>query len=100
MRIQNIVAFVLLLLNASLAKAQEIRPGVWTGSTVESLAVPTQGYQAYLIGELHGIEETGDFLVQYLVLLHKTSGLRDVALEEKGVYEDQAQAYVEGRSDT
>jgi hypothetical protein len=26
--------------------------------------------------------------------------LRDVALEEKAVYEDQAQAYVEGRSDT
>ncbi|MBZ5532573.1 MAG: hypothetical protein LAO20_14165 [Acidobacteriia bacterium] len=95
-----ILVLVLLLINAPVAKAQEIRPGVWAGSKVESLSLPTQGYQAYLIGELHGIEETADFLLQYLALLHKTSGLRDVALEEKSVYEDQAQAYVEGRSDT
>src|SRR5215469_2069925 len=37
--------------------------------------------------------------MQYVALLHKTSGLRDVALEEKNVYEEQAQAYVDGASD-
>jgi hypothetical protein len=100
MRIQNTLALLLLLIHASLTKAQEARPGVWTASKVESLPLPTQGYQAYLIGERHGIEQTGEFLMQYLVLLHKTSGLRDVALEEKGVYEEQAQAYVDGRSGT
>jgi hypothetical protein len=94
------LALALLVSNAPSAKAQEVRPGVWAGSKVEGLPLPTQGYQVYLLGELHGIEETADFLLQYLALLHKTSGLRDVALEEKGVYQEQAQAYVEGRSDT
>ena len=94
------LTLALCLIPAPLTTAQEAHPGVWTGSKVEDLGLPTQGYQAYLVGELHGIEETGDFLLQYLALLHKTSGLRDVALEEKGVYEDQAQAYVEGRLGT
>jgi hypothetical protein len=94
------LAIALFLASAASAKGQEIRPGVWTASKVDTLALPTQGYQAYLIGELHGIEETWGFFMQYLALLHKTSGLRDVALEEKGAYEEQAWAYVEGTSDT
>jgi len=94
------LAFALVLITTHLAPAQEIRPGVWQGKTVESLALPSSGHQVYLIGELHGVEETWDFFTQYLVLLHKSSGLRDVALEEKGVYEEQAQAYVDGRSGT
>ena len=92
------LAFALVLINVPLAIAQEIRPGVWEGSRVESLALPSKDYQVYLVGEMHGVEETWNFFAQYLVLLHKSSGLRDVALEEKGVYEDQAQAYVDGRS--
>ena len=94
------ITLALFLLPAPSAMAQEVRPGVSAGSKVEDLGLPTQGYQVYLIGEMHGVEETQDFLMQYLALLHKTSGLRDVALEEKGVYEEQAQAYVDGRSDT
>jgi hypothetical protein len=92
------LAFALVLINVSLAITQEIRPGVWEGSRVESLALPTGDYQVYLIGELHGVEETWEFFTQYLALLHKSSGLRDIVLEEKGVYEDQAQAFVDGRS--
>ena len=90
----------LLLAYVPSTMAQEVRPGVWAGGQVEDLALPTQGYQAYLIGELHGVEETQDLLMQYLTLLHQRSRLRDVALEERGVYEEQAEAYVEGRSDT
>jgi hypothetical protein len=84
----------------ALAMAQEIRPGIWEGSKVASLALPHNGYQVYLVGEMHGVKETWDFFAQYLALLHKSSGLRDVVLEEKSVYEDQAQAYVDGQSGT
>jgi hypothetical protein len=93
------VALILICGGATKAMPQEVRPGVWAGSEPQTLPLPTSGYQVYLVGELHGVEETQDFLVRYLALLHKISGLRDVALEEKGVYEEQAQAYVEGRSD-
>jgi hypothetical protein len=79
--------------------SQEIRPGVWAGRELQTLPLPATGYQAYLVGEWHGLEENPDFQSQYLALLHKTSGLRDVAIEERGVYEDRAQAYVSGKSD-
>jgi hypothetical protein len=84
---------------APAAEASEIRPGVWAASTAEALPLPTQGYEVYLVGELHGIQENIDFQVQYLALLQRTSGLRDIAIEERGVYEQDAQAYVDGRSD-
>lgn len=94
------VALLLIWGGASKAMPQEIRPGIWAGSQPQTLPLPTRGYQAYLVGELHGLEENEEFQLQYLTLLHKTSDLRDVAIEEKAVYEDQAQAYVDGRSDT
>jgi len=52
------VRLVFILMIASSASGQEIRPGIWAGSKVENLALPTQGYQVYLVGELHGIDET------------------------------------------
>jgi hypothetical protein len=61
------------------------------------LPLPTPGYEAYLVGELHGLEENEEFELQYLRLLHNASGLRDVAIEEKAVYENDAQAFVDGR---
>jgi hypothetical protein len=93
-------AFLLGLLCTPRAMPQEIRPGVWASYELQTLPLPTRGYQAYLVGELHGIAENEEFDLQYLTQLHKTSHLHDVAIEEKAVYEDQAQAYVNGRSET
>jgi hypothetical protein len=80
-------------------RAQQIRSGVWVGSRVETLPLPTAGYQAYLVGEIHGLNENEEFQVAYLELLNRSSNLRDVAIEEKSVYERQAQAYIDGDSD-
>jgi len=79
--------------------SQQIGPAVSAAGDVPSLALPTTGFQAYMVGELHGIEENAQFELQYLALLNKASGLRDVAIEEKSVYERQAEAYVSGTSD-
>ena len=81
------------------AAAQEIRPGVWAAQQPETLPLPTQGYEVYLVGELHGLEENALFQLQYLRQLHSASGLRDVAIEEKAVYENDAQDFVDGKSD-
>jgi hypothetical protein len=78
--------------------SQQIRSGVWAASEVQPLPLPTAGFQAYIIGELHGIEENAQFELKYLASLNKVSGLRDVAIEEKSVYGVQAEAYVEGKS--
>jgi hypothetical protein len=69
------------------------------GSRVEALPLPTAGYQAYLVGEIHGLKENEEFQVEYLELLNRSSNVRDVAIEEKSVYERQAQAYIDGDSD-
>jgi hypothetical protein len=50
-----------------------------------------------MIGELHGVKETVDVLMQYVALLYERAGLRDVALEERPVYQQEAQAYIEGK---
>jgi hypothetical protein len=92
--------FLLGLLSTPKAMPQELRAGVWASPRVPTLPLPTQGYQAYLVGEWHGIAENEEFDLQYLTQLHTSSHLRDVAIEERAVYEDQAQAYVDGRSDT
>jgi hypothetical protein len=80
-------------------RAQQIRSGVWAGSRVEALPLPTAGYQAYLVGEFHGFNENEEFQVQYIELLNRSLNVRDVAIEEKSVYETQAQAYIDGDSD-
>jgi len=83
----------------TLGAAQEIRPGIWASSEARNLPLPTSGYQAYMLGELHGIQENEAFEIQYLAYLNQATGLRDVAIEEDAVYEADAQAYVDGKSD-
>ena len=39
-----------------------------------------------------------EFQTRYLEQLHRASGLRDVALEERAVYENDAQAFADGGS--
>ena len=89
----------LFLLAAALAgPAQEIRPGVWAGRDLGALPLPASGYEVYLLGEMHGVKETEGILAAFLARLHDGMGLRDVAIEEDGVYQRDAQAYVEARA--
>ena len=88
----------LLLATATAGGAQELRPGVWAANDASALPLPLSGYQVYLMGEMHGVKENAAFFGPYLSKLNTTSGLRDVAIEEKSVYERDAQDYVEGRS--
>jgi hypothetical protein len=81
------------------SRAQEVRPGVWAATDVSTLPLPVSGYQVYLMGELHGAKENAAIFGQYLAKLAAT-GLRDVAIEEKSIYQPDAQAYVEGRSNS
>jgi hypothetical protein len=78
--------------------AQELHSGVWGGRDLSTFPLPVSGYDVYMVGELHGVKENVDVLIQYVAKLHDEAGLREVALEEKPVYERDAQAYVEGRS--
>ncbi len=80
--------------------AKEVRPGVWAGQQVAELPLPSTGYQVYMVGELHGVQENEAFQLQYLEKLQSSIGVRDVAIEEDAVYEEQAQAFVEGRAET
>jgi hypothetical protein len=91
---------VLALAFAPAGHAQPVRQGIWAERQVQALPLPTHGYQVYLVGELHGIENNEEFELRYLNLLHKRVGLQDVAFEEKAVYEHQAQSYVDGGSDS
>jgi hypothetical protein len=88
----------LLLATATAGSAQELRPGVWAANDASALPLPVSGYQVYLMGEMHGVKENAAIFGQYLSKLNRAGGLRDVAIEEKSVYERDAQAYVEGRS--
>jgi len=92
--------FLLLLTLTLAAVGQEpLRPGVWAGANIQSLPVPVSGHQVYLLGEMHGVKEMEEVFGQYLLKLNQATGLRDVAIEEGGVYERDAEQYVEGRSD-
>src|SRR5215831_7063614 len=53
------------------ASSQEVRPGVWAARELQTLPLPATGYQAYLVGEWHGLEENPEFQSQYLAQLHK-----------------------------
>jgi hypothetical protein len=94
-----LVALALLWIRGlpSKAASPEIRPGVWADQRSEALPLPTQGYEAY-VGEMHGVKENAEFQTRYLEQLHRASGLRDVALEERAVYENDAQAFADGGS--
>jgi hypothetical protein len=88
----------ILLATATAGSAQEPRPGVWAVNDASALPLPVSGYRVYLMGEMHGVKENAAIFGQYLSKLNTAGGLRDVAIEEKSVYERDAQAYVEGRS--
>jgi hypothetical protein len=90
----------LLLATATAGSSQELRPGVWAANDAIALPLPVSGYRVYLMGEMHGVKENATIFGQYLSKLNKAGGLRDVAIEEKSVYERDAQAYVEGRSNS
>lgn len=83
---------------AMLAPAAEIRPGVWSAKDAAGLPLPVSGYQAFLVGELHGVERNAPFQLHYLERLHAEAGLRDVAIEEDAVYERAAQRFVNGET--
>ena len=83
-------------LAATALMAKELRPGVWPAQTFADLPLPTAGYQAYLVGELHGLAENADFQIHYLQRLNALTGLRDVAIEEDSVYEREAQRFIDG----
>ena len=88
----------LLLVAASIAAPAQLPPGVTTAMDMKALPLPDSGHQIYFLGELHGIKETAAVVAAWLEKL-AAAGLRDVAIEEKSVYEAEAQAYVEGTSD-
>ena len=81
------------------APAQELRPGVWGGRCLSGFPLPVAGYDVYMIGELHGVKENIEVLMQYASKLYDVAGLREIALEDKPAYESDAQAFVDGRSE-
>jgi hypothetical protein len=70
--------------------------GLTAGRNAGDLPLPVRGYQVYMVGELHGIAENPQFQAGYLERLSASAGLRDVAIEEDAVYEERAQAFVNG----
>jgi len=97
-RFGHALAAFLFVLLSSTARAAEHPPGVWLEQDFSRLPLPRSGYQVYLVGELHGVKEMGDVLLQYLAALQKDAGVRDVALEEDAVYATAAQEYVSGHT--
>ena len=49
------------------ADSQEIRPGVWAAQQPEILPLPTSGYEVYLVGEMHGIQENVEFQLRSIL---------------------------------
>jgi hypothetical protein len=71
------VAFLSFCGHALAADSPEIRPGVWAARQQEILPLPTQGYEVYLVGEVHGLQENEEFQLRYLEQLHRVSGLHE-----------------------
>jgi len=81
---------------ATLENAMEVRPGVYVTNKASVLPLPTSGYDIYLIGEWHGQREVHLLFLEYLKILHKNVGLRDIILEVDQVAERQANEYTLG----
>lgn len=94
----TVIVFLVASLGLAAEPAHELRPGVFAGKRMRDLPLPGSGFEAYLVGELHGLAENEQIQVEYLRILAESAGVRDVALEDKGVYQDAAEAYVEGRA--
>jgi hypothetical protein len=76
------------------------RQGVYITNDPGDLPLPSSGYEIYLIGEqIHGTNEVHMFLLKYLQILHESTGLRDVALENGRGYERAVNQYVMGLSE-
>lgn len=76
-----------------------VRPGIYTAQHIDELPLPTDGYQVYIVGEQHGIAEVHQLFADYLERLYAT-GLRDVILEESQGYEQDANEFLLGETDT
>ncbi len=84
---------------ALLVGGDELCVGVTAAWLTENLPLPTSGFEVYMAGAFHGLEDNDDFGFAYLKLLHAKTGLRDIAIEEDGAYEEAAQAFVDGKAD-
>ncbi len=94
------LVLTILALAAAGSETPEVRAGVWAAPVVRNLPLPVSGYQVYMAGEMHGLQENEEFGIQYLTILYSQSGLRDVAIEEDSVYQAAAQAFVDGKAET
>jgi hypothetical protein len=90
--------WALAALSVALCATDEVRRGVWATNDARELPLPATGYQVYMLGEQHGVAENAAILGAYLDRLSR-EGLRDIAIEEDAVYEEDAQAYVSGQSE-
>ena len=79
---------------------QQLGPGVYVANDLSTLPLATSGYELYVVGEMHGQQEMAELFLAYLAGLHATPGLCDVILEEDQVYEQDANDYVLGITDT
>jgi hypothetical protein len=79
---------------------QEVRPGIYMSNDPADFPFPTSGYDVYIVGETHGNQEAKQVFQTYLKTLYEDAGVRDVVLEEDQGYESDANAYVQGRTET
>ncbi|MBU7009187.1 MAG: hypothetical protein HXS46_00745 [Theionarchaea archaeon] len=77
----------------------EVRQGVYAVNEVADLPLPTSGYDVYIVGEMHGLHEISLLFLEYLKMLHESTGLQIVALEEDQSYEEDANEYISGATD-
>ena len=78
----------------------QLQPGVYATNDVGALPLASSGYQIYIVGEPHGQQEVAELFLSYLASLHTNLGLRDVIMEEDQVYEQDANDFVLGVTDT
>ena len=100
MKAKTLAILITIILCAGCTHAGEIRPGIFIASDPATLPLPTSGYQLFVVGETHGYQETKQILFAYLKHLHQSASLRDVILEESPAYESEANAFVQGRTDS
>ena len=72
--------------------------GFIAASDPDGLPLPVSGYRIYLVGESHGNLENETVFLSYLSRLYRDAGLRDVVIEEDQAYDDEAKAFVQGKS--
>jgi hypothetical protein len=76
-----------------------VTPGVFAGQDPLDFPIPRCGYRIYVVGEIHGFFQIGDFTVRYLEQLHRQSGIRDLIVEEPQAYQESANDFVMGDLD-